>query len=115
MALTLVDSLSVPGDVHKANEDAFAVRPEGAVVLDGATSLGDPLLPGASDAAWVARFGANRLMAHLEAGLSGAEAVDAALVDAERSFSALRRRQPQETWEIPFASMMLCVDAGDGI
>lgn len=115
MALTLVDSLSVPGDVHKANEDAFAVRPEGAVVLDGATSLGDPLLPGASDAAWVARFGANRLMAHLEAGLSGAEAVDAALVDAERSFSALRRRQPQETWEIPFASMMLCVDVGDGI
>ena len=34
------------------------------------------------------------------------------MTDAERSFSALRRRAPAETYEIPFASMML-IAAGE--
>ena len=115
MTLRLRDSLSLPGDSSKANEDAFAHGPAGAVVFDGATGLGEPLLPGTSDAAWVARFGARRLMAHLEAGLSGAKAVDAALRDAAHSFVGLARRPPQETWEMPFASMMFCVGVEGGI
>ena len=115
MTLTLLDHLSLPGDDQKANEDAFAVGPAGVVVLDGATGLGEPLLPGKSDAAWIARFGARRLMAHLEEGLLGQRAVDAALRDAAHSFVGLARRRPQATWEMPFASMMLCVDAPCGI
>jgi hypothetical protein len=115
MTLRLSDSLSLPGDSSKANEDAFAHGPAGAVVLDGATGLGEPLLPGTSDAAWIARFGARRLMTHLEAGLSGAQAVDAALSDAAHSFAGLARRPPQATWEMPFASMMFCVAVADGI
>ena len=115
MALTLLDSFSEPGNAQKANEDAFAVSPAGAVVFDGATGLGEPLLPGLSDAAWIARFGARRLMAHLEAGLTGALAVDAALRDAAHSFAGLARRRPEATWEIPFASMMFCVSVVGGI
>jgi hypothetical protein len=115
MALTLLDSFSEPGNAQKANEDAFAVSPAGAVVLDGATGLGEPLLPGKSDAAWIARFGARRLMAHLEATLAGPAAVDAALRDAAHSFTGLALRRPEATWEIPFASMMLCVDVEGGI
>ena len=115
MALTLLDSLSLPGDAQKANEDAFALGSAGAVVLDGATGLGEPLLPGTSDAAWIARFGARRLMAYLDGGLSGSLAVDAALRDAAHSFAGLARRSPQATWEMPFASMMFCVEVPGGI
>ena len=55
MTLALLDSLSLPGDMDKPNEDAFAQNGGAAVVLDGATPLGDPLMPGPSDAAWIAR------------------------------------------------------------
>ena len=53
--------------------------------------LANPLLPGESDAAWIARFGANRLMAHLKAGATAQAALKAALADAERSFKGLQR------------------------
>ena len=50
MALELLQSLSLPGDPAKANEDAFGNDAHAAVILDGATPLGDPLMPGNSDA-----------------------------------------------------------------
>jgi hypothetical protein len=101
----LVESLSLPGDPAKANDDALAFRPHAAVVMDGATGLGESLMPGPSDAAWLARFGANRLMAHSE-DHDPKDALAAALHDAETSFSHLRRREPQEKWENPYASMI---------
>jgi hypothetical protein len=109
----LLDSLSLPGHPEKPNDDAFACADNAAVVLDGATGLGDPLMPGKSDAAWLAHFGANRLMAHIREGNGPHQAVQHSLQDAETSFSALRRRAPKETYEIPFASMMFVV-AGEG-
>lgn len=114
MAFELLDSVSLPGNPAKPNEDAFAQFENAAVVLDGATSLGESLLPGESDAAWIARFGANRLMAHLRDGATAQSAVHAALHDAERSFKGLARRLPSETWEMPFASMMLCAKSARG-
>lgn len=114
MSFALLDSLSLPGNPAKPNDDAFAHFENAAVVMDGATGLGDRLLPGQSDAAWLARFGANRLMAHLKDGATAQGAVAAALADAERSFAALRRRAPAETYEIPFASMMLAVKNAGG-
>src|SRR5689334_24859231 len=68
MTFELLDSLSLPGDAAKPNEDAFGHDAVAAVVLDGATPLGDPLMPGPSDAAWIAQFGARRLLAHLKDG-----------------------------------------------
>jgi Protein phosphatase 2C len=109
MKLELVDSLSLPGNVEKANDDSFAYRERAAVVLDGATGLGERLMPGLSDAAWLSRFGANRIMSYLGDGAQPQEAVTAALFDAETSFAQLRRRQPTDRYEIPFASMMLAV------
>lgn len=111
----LVDSLSLPGHPERSNDDAFAFADNAAIVLDGATGLGDPLMPGRSDAAWLARFGANRLMAHIREGRSPHEAVRHSLADAETSFKALRRREPKETYEVPFASMMLLVAGGNGL
>jgi hypothetical protein len=112
MSFELIDSLSLPADPAKANEDAFAAEKNDAVVLDGATGLGEMLLPGPSDAAWIAHFGARRLMAHRRDCDSPQDALRHALADAEKSFIGLRRRPPKEKYEIPFASMMF-VSAGE--
>src|SRR6201985_1727958 len=98
MTFTILDSLSLPGDAAKPNEDAFGHDAMAAVVLDGATPLGDGLMPGPSDAAWIAQFGARRLLAHLRDGDGARKAVRAALADTQKSFEALRRREPEEMW-----------------
>ena len=107
MSFVLQESLSLPGDPGKMNEDAFAYSDSAALVLDGATPLGEALMPGPSDAAWLAQFGSRRLMAHLEDGDAPKDAVAHALADAEKSFRALARRPVREKWELPCASMML--------
>jgi len=114
MPFEILDTLSLPGDPLKPNDDAFAHLENAAVVLDGATSLGDPLMPGESDAAWLAHFGARRLMAHIRDGEAPVDALRYALADAQKSFEALRRREPEEVWELPFASMALAVEVENG-
>jgi hypothetical protein len=114
MAFNVLDSLSLPGDSARLNEDAFAAEPLAAAVFDGATPVSEALLPGRSDAAWIAQFGARRLLAHLKEGDAPRAALRHALTDAERSFAGLRRRPPLERYEIPCASMMLAVARDDG-
>jgi serine/threonine protein phosphatase PrpC len=109
MTFELLDQLSLAGDPAKANEDFLAQGPSAALVMDGATPLGDSLMPGPSDAAWIAQFGARRLMAHLSEEKSARKALRDALADAQKSFEALRRRPPEEKWQTPCASMMLAV------
>ncbi|MCX7281548.1 MAG: protein phosphatase 2C domain-containing protein [Alphaproteobacteria bacterium] len=113
MKLQLLDSLSLPGDPTKANEDAFSHGTVAAVVIDGATPLGDSLMPGPSDAAWISQFGARRLMAHLRDGDGAGKALRATLTDTQKSFEALRRREPEDVWQTPCGSMMLAVP-GEG-
>jgi hypothetical protein len=113
MTFELLDFLSLPGDAAKPNEDAFGHDATSAVVLDGATPLGDGLMPGPSDAAWIAQFGVRRLLAHLRDGEGARKALRGALADAQKSFEALRRHPPEEMWQTPCASMMLAV-AGEG-
>ena len=115
MKLELVEALSLPGHPDKANDDAFGFREAAACVLDGATGLGEHLLPGPSDAAWLSRFGANRILSYIGDGASAQEAVTAALFDADTSFTQLRRREPAERYEIPFASLMLAVASAGAI
>ena len=115
MALELLDSLILPGDPAKPNEDSFGHDTHAAVVLDGATPLGDALMPGPSDAAWIAQFGARRILAHLRAGEGARKALRGALGDAQQSFEALRRMPPQEKWQTPCASMMLAVPGEEGV
>ena len=121
MKLELLDSLSLPGDPAKANEDSFGHDAVAAVVIDGATPLGDSLMPGPSDAAWIAQFGARRLMAHLRDGASfngkdwARKALRSALADTQKSFEALRRHEPEEMWQTPCGSMMLAVPDKDGV
>lgn len=114
MPIEVLDSLSIPGNPEKQNEDAFASADNAAVVMDGATGVGDQLLPGKSDAAWVSQFGARRLLAHIKQGETAQGAVKAALTDTQSSFIGLARRPPAETYEKPFASMMFVVESADG-
>ncbi|HEY5338845.1 MAG TPA: protein phosphatase 2C domain-containing protein [Rhizomicrobium sp.] len=112
MKFQLLDSLSIPGNPSKPNDDAMAHDEHAGVVFDGATGLGENLMPGQSDAAWLATFGSRRLMAHLKDGDAPKDAARAAMQDAQKSYEALRKRAPKERYEIPYASMMLaCANA----
>jgi hypothetical protein len=118
MTLELLDQLSLPGDAAKPNEDAFQQDSAAAVVMDGATPLfetkGDALMPGPSDAAWIAQFGARRLLAHLRGGEGARKALRSALGDTQKSFEALRRMPPDAVWQTPCAAMMLAVQGEEG-
>ena len=109
MLFEILESVSVPGDPAKPNDDAFAAEPVAAAVFDGATMVSENLMPGKSDAAWIATFGARRLLSHLKDGDSPRAALRHALADAERSFAGLRRRVPAAPHELPLASMILAV------
>ena len=63
MALELIDAVSAPGHPTRPNDDAYCHAGAVAAVFDGATGLGESLLPGGSDAAWLARRAAERLAA----------------------------------------------------
>jgi hypothetical protein len=115
MAFALLDSLTLPGDAAKPNEDFFAHAPGVALVMDGATVLGDNLMPGPSDAAWIAQFGSRRLMAHLKGGAPARAALKKALGDTQKSFAALQRHPPEAKWQIPCASMMLVTQSEGGL
>jgi len=114
MAFEILDTLSLPGDAQKPNEDFCLADPFAAVVMDGATMVSEPLLPGKSDPAWLAQLGARRLMAHIKAGASARGALRHAIADAERSFLGLRRRAPQARYEMPFASMIFAMASEAG-
>ena len=115
MPFKLLDSLTLPGDPVKANEDSLGHFEHAALVMDGATPLGDPLMPGPSDAAWIAQFGARRLIAHLKDGDAPDDALAHALADTDKSFAALRRHPIQEKWQTPCASMMLVAEANNDV
>ena len=114
MHLELLDSLSLPGDSTKPNEDSFAATGRMAAVFDGATGLGEQLMPGASDAHWLAQFSARRLRSHAETDDgTPRDWLRAAAADAAKSFTALRHRAPEEQYEVPFASLMLVALDGE--
>lgn len=113
MRLEFVAGLSWPGNPAKPNDDAFCHADSLAAVFDGATSLGEPLLPVDSDAAWIARKGAEGLVAHQD--LLPRQALVHAAADAERDYGALRSRPPRENYELPLASMMLVGTRPNGL
>lgn len=109
MGLALIEQVSAPGNPAKPNDDAACCAGVLAAVFDGATVLGENLIPGDSDAAWLARLAAERVSAHAEHG--GEAALRIAALHAEEAYVRERTRAPLENWERPFASIML-VEAG---
>jgi serine/threonine protein phosphatase PrpC len=100
-----LESLSLPGNPHKPNEDSFGLAQHAACVFDGATGLGAQLMPGPSDARWLANFAVRRFCAHAQGDDGGIrDWLRATASEAEKSFKALRLRPPSENYEIPYAS-----------
>lgn len=112
MKFHLIDAITAPGNPAKANDDAWMAASTLAAVIDGATSLNDPIMPGSSDAAWFAHLMAKRLLAHQGSG-SAQAALHAAVTDVETAFIAQRCRPPVAMHEVPCASLMLIAPAGD--
>jgi hypothetical protein len=112
--LELVEALSIPGDAARPNEDSFSHTGRAAAVFDGTTGLGELLMPGRSDAQWIAQFGARRFRAHAESGEGSIrDWLRAAAADAEKSYRALRKREPIENYEVAYASAVMATpDAG---
>lgn len=115
MKFEFIDAVSVPGNPDRPNEDAFAHTDQMAVVFDGVTAITEPLMPGASDPAWLATFAARRLAAHSADGDDPREWMKNAAADAQKSYNALRRRGPKERYENPYASLTVVAIAGDQV
>jgi serine/threonine protein phosphatase PrpC len=112
MRFHLLDSVSTPGNPAKANDDAWMAGTKLAAVIDGATSLNDPIMPGTSDAAWLAHLAAVHFLAHQDADGVNA-ALRAVTADLETEFMRERSRPPVAMHETPCASLMLIASAGD--
>ena len=108
----MADCLSLPGNPEKPNEDSLGWTRNAACVFDGATGLSEPLLPGPSDAQWIARFAARRFCAHADDRGGGIrDWLKETAAETQRSFSVLRRRAPRENYEVPYASgIMIALD-----
>lgn len=112
MRFDLLQSISLAGDPHAANDDRAGAGDALAWVIDGATDLGEPGLVGTrGGAAWIAQ----------EANAAFAAAGDAQLATlckgvaarVARRFEAVRTRAPLGAWELPSAAF-LAARAGAG-
>ena len=101
-----IDRISAPGKALRPNEDALGFETGLAIVLDGATGLGSKLLDAPSDAAWLAQQGAERFVRHAGS-LHGPALITQVAEEVEAEFIRLRHRAPQETYELPMASLIL--------
>jgi Protein phosphatase 2C len=114
MIFTLVDAVTVPGNPAKVNDDAWMAGARLAAVIDGATSLNDPIMPGTSDAAWLAHLAAARFAARQDVG--GVDAVlHTTVADLADMFVVQRSRVPVAMHEMPCASLMLIAPADEGM
>jgi hypothetical protein len=113
----VLDAICRGGSADKPNDDAYGVARHAAFVIDGATSLVEtPLMPGESDAQWVAIEAAEILAGLAEArALCVEELVEATVAQLIERFEARRSRPPREVFEYPFASMMLMTPSAAGV
>jgi hypothetical protein len=87
--LEILDSLSDPSKPGAENEDRIGWNETAAFVIDGATSLGDPVMaPPASDAAWIAESARRHFAAELKPPRALRDVVRALCETARQSFLA---------------------------
>jgi hypothetical protein len=114
MKFTLLDSLTLPGNPAKPNDDAFGHVDRAGIVMDGATGLAAPLMPGDSDAAWLSHLGVRLLMGFMRGPVAARLALNAVLNQVEYAYVTGRSRAPAATYEMPFASMMFVAETATG-
>ncbi len=113
--ITVIEGLSIPGSPERDNEDALGAAGSIAFVLDGVTGLADtPLMPGKSDAAWVAHAARDLLLQHgAAAGGDLRKLIGDVATEITARFAKERLREPQARWELPWTTLSLIgVEAG---
>jgi hypothetical protein len=113
MRLSVLDLVSASAIAGQLNEDTASSNHAAAWVIDGATDLGPPELLGSSGAAWLS----SEVNTSLHRILAGSAPTDAAirlaLTEVRERFQAMKRREPVDRWELPFAAfMMIRLDLG---
>lgn len=103
--------MTLAGARHKPNEDALGSTSYRAWVIDGATGLGDTLMPGNSDAAWIARR-ANYLFHRFAHETDTRDMLAHVAAELEKAFERERGRAPMARWEIPCAAFMMMTVRG---
>ena len=104
MHLDLIQSLSIAGDITKANDDRVGAGHARAWIIDGATDLGDPgLLGSRGGAAWIA---AEADRAFAAAPGESVEAMSRFVFETVAARFAEDRTRAPEPWEIPSAAFL---------
>jgi hypothetical protein len=102
----LLDMVSLAGFADRPNEDRVGVAGHHASVIDGATGLGEPLMGGRSDAAWLAQRCHEAFTRHADVE-DPAELISRAADDLVASFETERQRSLDAPWELPCGAFML--------
>jgi serine/threonine protein phosphatase PrpC len=113
--IQVIEGLSVPGTPERENEDALGANAHVAFVLDGVTGVGDtPLLPGKSDAAWVAHLARDLMLLHSSSGVADLRALITSVAQGivER-FERDRLRPPVARYELPWTTIS-AISVSDG-
>jgi hypothetical protein len=104
--VSLLDAITLAGNRTRPNDDRWGAAANRVWVIDGATGLGDPLMPGLSDAAWFAQR-ANEAF-HRHAAIIDTRKLMAAVADdLAAAFHAERKRPPAADWETPCGSFLM--------
>ncbi len=114
MSPEIIDAMSLAGNRAKVNDDTCGAAGHRIWVIDGATGLGEPLLPGQSDAAWVART-ANRLLHTHHAIRDSRQLIETVINGTVSAFAAERLRMPDARWELPCASLLMLTFEQDAV
>jgi serine/threonine protein phosphatase PrpC len=116
--LTLIESISLAGDRKKQNDDIAGTHGAFAWVIDGATDLLDaPIMPAASDAAWIAQA----LNDHIYRNAAALKADETKLRDVLRGAAAAVANEfaghgkADERWKSPTASVLMASETVDGL
>lgn len=113
VAFTLLDQISLGGFRNRANEDRSGLAGRHAFVIDGATGLGDPFMPGGSDAAWLAQRAAESIQRRAWQGPD--ELLKGLAGDLIEAFAHEATRPLADRWELPCGAMMLASAEADGL
>ncbi|WP_183861412.1 MULTISPECIES: protein phosphatase 2C domain-containing protein [unclassified Rhizobium] len=106
--ITLLDSISDPGNPAKPNDDSFGCNESCAFVIDGATGLGDRqyMDVAGSDAAWIAQHFARGFEDQITRESSISEVARGLSVAARAAFLRHNENVPRYAWPLTAFAML---------
>jgi len=112
--ITILDSISDPGNPAKPNDDSFGYNDACAFVIDGATGLGDRqyMDEAGSDAAWIARHFARGFQDQITRESSVSEVAHDLSLAARSAFLSRHETVPRYAWPLTAFAMLHQTDDG---